>query len=392
MSRNPDYEFIPTDAEEIVSLLTEAYEEITKTTVHPASPERLFIQWASGIIIHERVLNNYTGNQNIPSRAAGKNLDALAELVLEQERPGAKAAVCTMRFYISVPQEFAVLIPAGTRVTDEKAQLVWETGADAYVDVGESFADVRVRCQSTGTVGNGYEIGQIDMLVDIYDYYSKCENITASEGGADAATDQEFYEIMRASMDGYSCAGSLGGYAYFAKRVSTEIADVVPNSPTPGAVYIYVLMDDGNPAGEEMKKTVFEACSGEKVRAFTDRVHMGDPEAVPYNIDFTYYVPRDTTISSAEIQKAVEQAAAEFVKWQFGKLGRDINPSKLYHMLMETGVKRVDMREPSFVELRDGKLPLLLDPDAPGHEYSKTVPQIAKIQNIHILNGGYEDE
>ena len=56
MSRNPDYEFIPTDAEEIVSLLTEAYEEITKTTVHPASPERLFIQWASGIIIHERVL------------------------------------------------------------------------------------------------------------------------------------------------------------------------------------------------------------------------------------------------------------------------------------------------------------------------------------------------
>ena len=141
-----------------------------------------------------------------------------------------------------------------------------------------------------------------------------------------------------------------------------------------------------------MKKTVFEACSGEKVRAFTDRVHMGDPEAVPYNIDFTYYVPRDTTISSAEIQKAVEQAAAEFVKWQCGKLGRDINPSKLYHMLMETGVKRVDMREPSFVELRDGKLPLLLDPDAPGHEYSKTVPQIAKIQNIHILNGGYEDE
>ena len=392
MSRNPDYEFIPTDAEEIVSLLTEAYEEITKTTVHPASPERLFIQWASGIIIHERVLNNYTGNQNIPSRAAGKNLDALAELVLEQERPGAKAAVCTMRFYISVPQEFAVLIPAVTRVTDEKAQLVWETGADAYVDVGESFADVRVRCQSTGTVGNGYEIGQIDMLVDIYDYYSKCENITASEGGADAATDQEFYEIMRASMDGYSCAGSLGGYAYFAKRVSTEIADVVPNSPTPGVVYIYVLMDDGNPAGEEMKKTVFEACSGEKVRAFTDRVHMGDPEAVPYNIDFTYYVPRDTTISSAEIQKAVEQAAAEFVKWQCGKLGRDINPSKLYHMLMETGVKRVDMREPSFVELRDGKLPLLLDPDAPGHEYSKTVPQIAKIQNIHILNGGYEDE
>lgn len=392
MSRNPDYEFVPTDAGEIVSMLTEAYEKITKTTVHPASPERLFIQWASGIIIHERVLNNYTGNQNIPSRAAGKNLDALAELVLEQKRPDAKASVCTMRFFISVPQEFAVLIPAGTRVTDTKTKLVWETEVDAYIDAGDTFEDVRVRCQSVGTVGNGYKIGEIDTLVDIYDYYSECKNITVSEGGADAATDQEFYEIMRASMDGYSCAGSLGGYAYFAKRVSTEIADVVPNSPSPGEVYIYVLMNDGNPAGEEMKKTVFEECSGKKVRAFTDYVHMGDPEIVPYDIDFTYYVPRETTVGSAEIQEAVEQAAEEFIKWQCRKLGRDINPSKLYHMLMETGVKRVDMREPSFVELRDGKLPLLLNPDAPGHVFSETVPQVAKLQNIHILNGGYEDE
>ena len=141
-----------------------------------------------------------------------------------------------------------------------------------------------------------------------------------------------------------------------------------------------------------MKKTVFEECSGKKVRAFTDYVHMGDPEIVPYDIDFTYYVPRETTVGSAEIQEAVEQAAEEFIKWQCRKLGRDINPSKLYHMLMETGVKRVDMREPSFVELRDGKLPLLLNPDAPGHVFSETVPQVAKLQNIHILNGGYEDE
>ena len=78
MSRNTEHQFIPTDTGQVVALLTALYEEITKTTVQPASPERLFIQYMANIIIQERVLNNYTGNQNVPSRAEGENLDALA--------------------------------------------------------------------------------------------------------------------------------------------------------------------------------------------------------------------------------------------------------------------------------------------------------------------------
>ena len=38
---------------------------------------------------------------------------------------------------------------------------------------------------------------------------------------------------MRASMDSYSTAGPLGGYIYHAKRVSTEIEDVVPQLARP---------------------------------------------------------------------------------------------------------------------------------------------------------------
>ena len=278
MSRNTEHQFIPTDTGQVVALLTALYEEITKTTVQPASPERLFIQYMANIIIQERVLNNYTGNQNIPSRAEGENLDALAELTHIGSRPEAKAATCKVRFSISEAQDTAILIRAGTRVTDAKNTLIWETEDDAYIPIGETSIELIARCQTPGVVGNGYAAGQISTLVDVYDYYSECVSITETDGGSNVPDDDEYYELMRASMDSYSCAGAKGGYIFFAKQVSTEIADVIANSPTPGVVKLYVLMEDGTLATEEVKRAVLAACSADEVRPLTDQVFVEDAE------------------------------------------------------------------------------------------------------------------
>ncbi len=388
MSRGAEYQFVETKTSDIVASLTAMYEKLTASTVRPASPEMLFIRWVSDIIVQERVLNNYTGNQNIPSRAEGKNLDALGELFLEQVRPAAKAASCTARFSISQEQPYPVRIPAGTRITDISGTLIWQVMTDTYIPAGETSVKAHIQCQTPGIVGNGYVAGQINTLVDLYDYCSDCENITESEGGTDTATDEEYYRLMRASMDGYSTAGSMGGYIYHAMRVSTEIADVVPNSPSPGVVYIYVLMEGGKPAGEEIKDKVLAACSGEKVRAFTDDVHMGDPLTVPYDIDLTYYIHDNAMTGAAEIRGKVEAAAAEYALWQSARLGRDINPSKLYHLLMQTGIKRVDLRSPVFTPLQDGKLALGVD----AYALADTVPQVAQLRHITLVDGGYEDE
>ena len=86
MSRNSEYQFVTTDTEKLVALLVSMYEKITGISIHPSSPERLFIQWIANVIIQERVLSNYIGNQNIPSRAEGENLDALAELYRANQR------------------------------------------------------------------------------------------------------------------------------------------------------------------------------------------------------------------------------------------------------------------------------------------------------------------
>ena len=237
---------------------------------------------------------------------------------------------------------------------------------------------MQIRCQTVGAVGNGYAVGQINTFVDLFDYCERCENLTASDDGADQATDDEFYELMRASQDAYSCAGAKGGYIYFAKQVSTKIADVVANSPSDGAVDLYVLMDDGTIATTEIKNAVLAACNDDTVRPLTDKVSVKNPQKVSYNITFTYYVPKDSSLSSTEIKAAVDKAVAEFVAWQCGKLGRDINPSVLIGKLMQTGIKRVALTSPVFTALRDGS--------------DDTTPQVASVGTITATNGGYEDE
>lgn len=376
--RNTEYQFVATDTETVEALLISIYEKITGVSVKPASPEKLFIQFVAAVVIQERGLNNYTGNQNIPSRAEGENLDALAELFYVTQRPAAQPAVCTERFHISEAQTTAILIPAGTRVTDASGTLTWETVADAYVAIGATYADAQIRCQTAGAVGNGYAAGQINTFVDLFDYCESCENITAGDDGADQATDDEFYELMRASQDAFSTAGAKGGYIYFAKQVSTEIADVVANSPSDGAVDLYVLMDDGTIATTEIKNAVLAACNADTVRPLTDKVSVKDPQKMSYNITFTYYVPKDSPLSSTEIKAAVDRAVEEYTAWQCGKLGRDINPSVLIGKLMQTGIKRVALTSPTFTVLRDGS--------------DDTVPQVAAVGTVTATNGGYEDE
>lgn len=458
MSRNPEYEFIPTDTTELESQMISKYETLTGETVMPSSPERLMIQWAASVILAERVKGNYAANQNLPSRAEGENLDALAELYYAQERPGAKPAVCTMRFQISEAQTSAILIPAGTRVTDASQKLYWETSADAYVPIGDTYIDISVQCQTPGTAGNGYSAGQINTIVDVYDYYSGCSNITESDGGADVATDDELYELLKSSMYAFSTAGPRRAYEYHARAVSTEIADVkavrprsVRSTAVPlysrsgskyaflggdeldadtlkvyphgsstaavlttdytvtysdgllvisivsggalasetqidvkievtgaGRVVIYVLMDDGTIAGAEIKAAVLAACNDESVRPLDDLVSVADPETVSYNISLTYYIPANAAISASDIQSAVEAAVAEYTAWQSARLGRDINPSYLIGLLMQTGIKRVVVTSPIYTALHDGD--------------DQYVPQVAAVGTITITNGGVENE
>ena len=74
----------------------------------------------------------------------------------------------------------------------------------------------------------------------------------------------------------------------------------------------------------------------------------------------------------------------QYISWQSGKMGRDINPDKLRYLLLEVGIKRVDLQQPVFTPLEDGKPSVDLTSDK--------VPQVAKVGTVAVKSGGYEDE
>ncbi len=384
MSRGNDYQFVSTDSEAIVADLTAKYEELTGHTLLPSDPDKLFIQWVAGIIIQQRILVNYAANQNIPSRAVGENLDALGEMIYNVFRSQAKPAECVVRFTLSAPQETAIPIPKGTRVTDNSGSLIWSTTVDTAVEIGAVIVDVPVVCEKEGTIGNGYAPGQINKLIDVDKvmYYASCENIETSNSGTERATDNEYYELMRAGLEAFSTAGPKGAYEYFAKAVSTEIADVCAINPSgkPGYVDIFAVMADGNIADDGTKNAILDACNDDKVRPLTDIVEVLDPEVVDYSIDLTYYMDRNSQKSAADIDTAIRSAVEEYARWQCERIGRDINPSRLMWLLKDTGAKRVDIKAPVFTSLRDGS--------------DQLTPQFAHtdVSQAVITNGGYEDE
>lgn len=461
MSRGTDYEFVKADSETLLNRLINKYETMTGRTLQPGDPDRLFISWIADILIAERVNENYIGNQNIPSRAEGANLDALGRWIFNLPRNPAQPAKCTVRFNISSAQTTSISIPAGTRVTDISQSLVWETTDDALIAIGDTYVDVMVQCQTAGAAGNGYIAGQINTLIDVDNvlYFSSCANTAESDGGADEETDEDYYERMRLVLDSYSTAGAVGSYVYHAKAVSDRIADVKVINPKTqrtavlgvatdensakcafmggdqldtaslvvkahgastaatettdytvdytdgllkigivndgalasetqidvsivqiqgGHVNIYALMDDGTIAGTTIKNAISAACNADEVRPLTDLVSVLDPSTVSYNINLTYYIATDSLIPVTDIEAAVANAVSEYVKWQSAKLGRDINPSKLWQLLMQTGIKRAVITSPTFQVMSDG---------ADG-----STPQLAVLGTKTVTNGGYEDE
>ena len=367
----PDINFVETDTETITNELINQYESFTGRTLYPADPVRVFILWIASIIVRERALINDAARANVPRFARGKQLDSLCELFTGLKRLSASTAAVTMRFYISAPQISAVVINKGTRVTAD-GSVYFATEETAYINIGETFVDVPAKCETAGKIGNGFTKGQIKTLVDVFQFYDKCENITLSEGGADGETDEALYERMRYAMANASTAGAEQTYISYAKASSPLIADVNAYAPSPGNVIVCVLLKNGEIPGEEMLQTVYDTVNGKKVRPLTDHVSVVAPKIVSYDIDLTYYINSKDTATAAQIENNIKTAAEAFSLWQSEKLGRDINPSYLIQLIMQAGAKRVEITKPANTVVENN--------------------QVSKVKSVNLINGGIEEE
>ena len=367
----PNISFVDTDTETLVNALIRSYERFTGRTLYPADPARLFILWIADIIIQERVNIDFSAKQNLPRYAEGEYLDSLAELFKDVYRLEPEAARTKIKFTLSMERDTATVIPAGTRLSAGE-EIVFATAETLIIPAGSLTGEVAAVCQTTGEIGNGFIPGQITKLVDIFPYFQKAENTTESAGGADWESDAAFYARIRESMETFSTAGPLGGYEYHAKSASALIVDVKATSPEPGEVDVRVLLAGGELPGEETLKAVSGVLNADKVRPLTDHVTVKAPETVTYNIDVTYYTQTGGALGPEAVAQNVTAAVAEYKRWQAAKMGRDVNPSYLVSLLMQTGAKRVEVRSPAFATVADNA--------------------VAVIGTTAVVNGGAESE
>lgn len=349
----PEINFVTTDKDAVEKEIFALYTSVTGRTLTPADPIRLFLLAITNIVILLLNRINDTGKQNLLAYARGANLDHIG-IALGVERLQATGAVTTMKLTASMARPEGIAIPKGTRFTSGDG-VFFALTEPYYLSANETSILVKVVCTEASVKGNGYPIGSITTLVDPIPYIASVTNTTISEGGADVETDDAFRERIREAPESFSCAGAEGAYEFFTKKASALISSVKVVSPKPGDVVVYPGLVSGEIAKVEILKLVETALTDKKVRPLTDNVSVKAPAAKNYNINLQYYIDADNAYYADTIKDRVDEAVTNYIKWQSGKVGRDIIPSELIRRVMEAGAKRVTVTSPTFTVIKDGR-------------------------------------
>ncbi|QWU18559.1 baseplate J/gp47 family protein [Paenibacillus sophorae] len=369
----PDIAFADDDAEAIKQNIITIHAGLTGRTLASGDPERLFLMSLASIIIQQRALINQVTKGRLLRYAAGALLDHMGAFQ-GSGRLDPAAAITTLQFVLSIPLASATPIPAGTRAGPQggDGSIYFVTTEYMEIPAGATTGTVKAECSATGTAGNGFLSGQINTLMDQLPFVQSVTNLTASDGGAEAETDDAFRERIRTAPESYSTAGSQGSYEFWAKSTSAAMLDVKAFSPSDGVVTVVPLLAGGVIPGQDVLDAVSETLNDREIRPLTDQVTVAAPTAITYETTLTYYISRSRASEVPAIQAAVTAAVAAYQLWQRSKLGRHINPSELIARVMAAGALRVVPSAPVYTAL--------------------TATQVAQDSTTTITYGGLVDD
>lgn len=319
-----------------------------------ADPKYLMMQAFALIEYQTMQYVDIKGKQELLKTATGDSLDNLAALLGLTRKP-AERAIATERFSIQEALTTFVPIPVGTRVRSQSG-FYFNTLEYAEIPAGETYVDTTVQAEEPGEGSNNLEVGAIDTLVDPIPFISSVSNQTASSGGINTESDDALTERIYLAPSQFSSAGPRDAYEYYTKEWRADIADVKVVTPDPCEIEIYAVTDQGALLNSTERAALLAYLSAEDKRPLCDEVSVKVPTEITYNITLTYYIATSQSQSAATIKSQVEQAIADFEKWQ-RHLGRDINPTELITRIREAGAKRVTVTYPVHTVIADTELP-----------------------------------
>lgn len=357
---------------EMVSDYEKKYKEVTgkSLTLRRADPETLKLYAASVQIYHLLLHIDMAGKMDLLKYAYGDFLDNLGALRGVTRLP-AYPAKATVRFTLSAVQASVVTIPQGTRVSNGDI-LYFATDEVAEIPIGQTYVDVPCTCLDDGEVGNGQMAGTLNFLVDSIAYIGSVSNTEETTGGSEIESDDDFADRIYLAPGSYSVAGPTDAYIYHTKSYSSAIGDVEVSSPDACEVEVRFLMADASMPTAGLIAEVQDYLSAKDKRPLTDQLTVLAPTGQNFDVNVKYYINKSNQDTAVSIQSSVNAAIAEYIAWQTGTIGRDINPSVLTQMMVAAGAKRVEVTSPAFTTVPTGS--------------------VARINNQTVTYGGVEDD
>lgn len=357
LSNLPDINLVTVNADEIVNNIISAYENESRRSLKPGDPLRLFLLPLANIVVQQQVLINDTARMNLLRYARSNVLDHIGALT-ETTRLDALSSRTNITFTLSAPQISVVTIPLGTQTTPGN-NLFFATTSFAEIPAGELEVTVASECLTAGEIGNGYLVGQINVLVDPIPFIDTVSNTTTSSGGTDIESDDAFRDRIHSAPSSFSVAGPSEAYEYWARSANPLISDVKISSPAACEVDVYVLLANGELPTTEIINQVEAVVNDRKIRPLTDKVKVLAPTTINYMINLEYWIDSSNSIDALTIQTNVNKAIKEYTLWQKTKIGRNINPSELTRVIMNAGARRVNIVSPAYTVLDDTQIAII---------------------------------
>lgn len=338
--------------EEMIADYEAKYQEINgqKVTLRPGDKEHIHLRIEAGQYFQMYQALDNAAKMNLLKYSKGdflKHLGAFKKTFIQPPQ----AAVVTARFTLSEVRKDVIYIPQGTRITAGDG-VYFATDDYAEVTAGNTFVDVKCTCETVGTVGNDYIVGQLEIIVDPVPYVASVSNITKSEGGTGEESEESFRERIFLAPSSYSVAGPADAYEYWVKQYnSAAIEDVKIYEPLEAVVDIRILLLGGELPSQTFCSGCLQYLKENPIIPLTDNDIVAAPDVVNYNLKATYYIARSDINNIASIQESIEAAKETYLNWQKTKIGRDINPDALTEFVRAAGGKRVVITSPVFTPI-----------------------------------------
>lgn len=340
--------FVECDPEEITRQLVSLYESTVGKTLHPAQPERLFIDVIAYRECLIRQAIQEAAEQNLIAYARDAALDQLGANI-GVSRLSAQPASCSVQFTLSEAAPSDDTIPLGTRLATGDGAFIFATREDCYISAGQTTGTCEANCGTAGVDANGYLPGNLRLDGSAATTVngitvSAATNTTVTALGADVEDDDAYRERLPLALESFSCAGPVLAYRYFALQAHSSIVDVAVVSDDPGVVKIYPLTANGAPS-QAVLDLVQAACDDERVRPLTDQVQVIAPAQKTFSIEAV--VNLFGGADRNEVLMLISQRLSAYRDEIKATMGRDVVPTQIIALLHVDGVYSVDLITPA---------------------------------------------